>query len=366
MRVILAMSGGVDSSAAALLLRNQGHDVIGVTFKNFDNNLFSSDPIKGGCCSLEQINRARNNCHRLGIPHYVLNRVDEFRREVLDDFALSYRSGITPNPCVRCNALVRWPELIAIADKLEADSVATGHYARIVKYEGKTCPGRATFEEKDQSYALWQVKPEFLERTIFPLGGYRKSDVRALAIENDLIAEDYKESQDICFAPDGDHVRLVGEGVPGEICALDGSVLGRHRGLEHYTIGQRRGLGISFAQPLYVVEIDRERNRVIVGTDSDLYRETMEVRDANWFVDIPIGRTIDCRVKIRYKHEPADCRVTITGADTAKVEFALPQRAVTPGQSAVFYHGDVVLGGGVIAGERRRPWSADQAGGAIK
>jgi len=346
------MSGGVDSSAAALLLKRQGYDVIGITFKNFDNNLLFNESTKGSCCSLEQINRARNNCQALGIPHYVLNRVDEFKRHVLDDFAFSYRSGITPNPCIRCNALVRWPELIALADKMNADFVATGHYARILRYEGKACPAKAVYGEKDQSYALWQVKARFLERTIFPLGGYRKSDIRTLAMQNNLIAGDYKESQDICFAPDGDYLRLVGESVPGEICGLDGTVLGRHKGLEHFTIGQRRGLGIASVQPLYVVDIDRRRNRVIVGKEADLFRKNMTIDSANWFVDDRIGRTFDCRAKIRYKHEPADCTVKITGAGTAAVEFAAPQRAITPGQSAVFYDGDAVLGGGIIAKEK--------------
>ncbi len=349
MRVILAMSGGVDSSAAALLLQRQGYEVIGITFKNFDNNLLFNEPIKGSCCSLEQINRARNNCQKLGIPHYVINRVEAFKRHVLDDFAVSYRSGVTPNPCIRCNALVRWPELIALADKMNADFVATGHYARILSYEGKACPARAVYEKKDQSYALWQISPQFLERTIFPLGEYSKSDIRSLAIENELIGDDYRESQDICFAPDGDYSRLVGEGVPGEICGLDGTVLGRHKGLVHYTIGQRRGLGIAFARPLYVVDIDRDGNRVIVGSDGDLFRKTMAVVGVNWFIDGPVGRTFDCRAKIRYKHEPADCTVKITGAGTAAVEFAAPQRAITPGQSAVFYDGDAVLGGGIIA-----------------
>jgi tRNA-specific 2-thiouridylase len=346
--VIVAMSGGVDSSVAALLLKKQGNDVIGITFKNFDLSDVSITQSPKNCCSVEHLNNARKVCDQLGIPHYVINRIDQFKKEVLDDFKQAYLRGITPNPCVRCNSLVRWPELIHLADDLNAEYVATGHYAKIITDDGRYLIRRADNSAKDQSYALWGVNPEFLKHTLFPIGEYVKADIRQIAKDNSLSSAGLPESQDICFVPEGSYTDLLDSGEPGEIVTEDGEVLGEHKGLQHYTIGQRRGLGIAYPEPLYVLKIDLDNNRLIVGTADKAFRKRFTIHSTNWFIKAEPGYEINCRAKIRYRHEPAECAVKIMPERTAKIEFAEPARAITPGQSAVFYDGPVMIGGGVI------------------
>jgi tRNA-specific 2-thiouridylase len=346
--VIAAISGGVDSSVAALLLKQQGFSVIGITFKNFDLEDVSITQSPKNCCSVEHLNNARKVCDQLDIPHYVINRIDQFKREVLDNFKQAYLQGITPNPCVRCNSLVRWPELNHLADDLNADYIATGHYAKIIRQGERFLIARADNTAKDQSYALWGIDPDYLKRTLFPIGDYAKADIRQLAKDNNLSSAGLPESQDICFVPEGSYADLLDSGSPGDIVTEDGRALGQHKGLQHYTIGQRRGLGIAYPEPLYVLKIDLDNNRLIVGISDKAFRQRFTVHSTNWFIDVETGREIKCRSKIRYRHDPADCTVKILPDNKAEIEFAVPARAITPGQSAVFYDDLTLLGGGVI------------------
>jgi tRNA-specific 2-thiouridylase len=346
--VIVALSGGVDSSVAALLLKQQEYKVIGITFKNFNYDKYSAESYAGNCCSPEALNNAGKLCDLLQIPHYVLNRVDMFERVVVDNFKSEYLKGMTPNPCVRCNSLVRWPQLIRLADDLGVDFVATGHYAGIVKKNGDYLIKRAKYQAKDQTYALWGINPEYLKRTIFPVGDYAKDQIRRVAGENGLGNAFSRESQDICFVPEGDYASLLGELPPGEIVDTAGQVMGRHKGLGHYTIGQRHGLGIANPEPLYVLKIEPESNRLVIGTKEQLLKSSFEAASTNWFIDISPGDEIKCEAKIRYRHQPAACAVTVEDKNRALVVFDHPQKAITPGQSAVFYVDDTLIGGGVI------------------
>lgn len=345
MRILVAMSGGVDSSVAALLLKREGHEVLGATL-----NLWSYagrlEPYNN-CCSLEVAAVAK----QLGIEHHFLDYGELFRREVVERTVQEYLQGQTPNPCIWCNASVRFPTLLAEAEKLGCAYLATGHYARIGEEDGTFYLLRGRDREKDQSYFLYRLTQRELARLIFPVGAYPKEEVFELAKEAGLMVKP-KESQDLCFVPDNDYRRFLLEssrdGIrPGEIVDATGRVLGRHGGLPFYTIGQRRGLGLSSPERLYVLALEPERNRVIVGPEEGLYSCGLIASEVNWLAGPPAGE-LEVEVKVRYRTPGAAAKVEPLSGDRLKVIFAEPQRAITPGQAAVFYRGERVLGGGVI------------------
>ncbi len=351
-RVVVAMSGGVDSSVAALLLHRAGWDVIGVTLKLYSLDESELPADHQGCCTLDDVEDARSVCRRLGIPHYVLNMEREFRDQVMDYFVSEYRRGRTPHPCIACNDKIKFSQLMSRADALGAQYVATGHYARVERENGTAVLNKGIDHGKDQSYVLFGMTQAQLSRTLLPVGVYRKAEIRQLALEAGLITADKPESQDICFIPLGDYrefLRQQASGIPGEIVELDGSVLGTHQGVEYFTVGQRRGLGLPVAsgEPRYVVRVEADSNRVVVGPESALYAEEAWVSGVNYVSgEVPVDGT-PVSVKIRYKSYEAPGTLH-PGPNGALVRFQEPQRAVTPGQAAVFYDGDALLGGGTI------------------
>jgi tRNA-specific 2-thiouridylase len=353
-RVLVGMSGGVDSSVAAALLQDGGYEVIGVTLKLYDYAELDFDPPDGGCCSIDLIDDARSVCSLLDVPHYVLDLRDSFRKNVIENFIDSYAGGRTPNPCVACNTYIKWGEMLRTADKLDCYYVATGHYARIQRAEGTTRLLRGVDEARDQSYALWGISEEALSRTLFPLGRLSKIEVRERAGRYGFCNADRPDSQEICFVPAGDYSRIIRQNAgesgipvrPGPIIDQDGNVVGCHKGIARYTIGQRRGLGISHPEPLYVTHIDAVSATVTVGPQEKLYNSRFTVSDVNMVA--PAGELADkVNIKIRYRHKAGSGMVNLSNG-AAEVLFDHPERAITPGQSAVFYRDDVVLGGGII------------------
>ena len=351
-RVVVAMSGGVDSSVAALLLRREGWDVVGVTLKLYSLDEEELPAGRQGCCTLDDVEDARSVCRLLGIPHYVLNMEREFRDRVMDYFVEEYRRGRTPHPCIACNDKIKFSQLMDRADALGARYVATGHYARIRRTPQGAMLLKGADHAKDQSYVLFGMTQAQLSRTLLPVGGYRKEEIRDLALGAGLITADKPESQDICFIPLGDYrefLRQRTDGVPGEIVDLNGALLGMHQGVEYYTVGQRRGLGsLPYSdEPRYVVRLDASANRVVVGPDSALYASEAWLSGVNYVSGEEPGDGSPVSVKIRYKayEAPATLHPRPGGA---LVRFRDPQRAVTPGQAAVFYDGDTLLGGGTI------------------
>jgi tRNA-specific 2-thiouridylase len=348
-RIVVAMSGGVDSSVTAALLKREGHDVVGITLQLYDHG--EATARKGACCAGQDIHDARRVADRLGIPHYVLDYESRFRREVMADFAGSYLAGETPIPCVRCNQRVKFRDLLENARALGAVALATGHYARIVEGpEGRELH-KAADGDRDQSYFLFATTPAQLDYLMFPLGGRTKPEIRALAAEFDLPVADKPDSQDICFVPEGRYARVVerlrpGASEPGEIVDLEGRVLGRHEGVIHFTVGQRRGLGIAAAEPLYVVRLDAASRRVVVGPRAALGSTGALLREINWLGgEAPEPEGLPVAVKLR-SASPAMPALLFPGGE---VRFAAPEAAVAPGQACVFYRGSRVLGGGFIA-----------------
>ncbi len=354
-RVVVAMSGGVDSSVAAALLLEKGYEVIGVTMQLWSG---AGDDSRGdrGCCSLVAVEDARRVARRLGIPYYVMNFKDYFQEQVVDYFIEEYMEGRTPNPCIACNRYVKFEELMRRAHNLDAFYIATGHYARIEysRERARYLLKKAVTIEKDQSYALYNMTQYQLRHTLMPLGDYTKDETRKMAKQLGLPVADKSDSQEICFVQDNDYGRFITERTlrearGGNFIDTKGNVLGRHKGIIHYTIGQRRGLGLAMGRPVYVVEIDAKNNVVVVGDEGDLLSGDFIVQDVNYILmDKPDG-PLKVQVKIRYSAKPADAVIIPLDDDRVKVELDTPQRAVTPGQSAVFYIGDVVVGGGIIA-----------------
>ncbi|HUE75851.1 MAG TPA: tRNA 2-thiouridine(34) synthase MnmA [Chloroflexota bacterium] len=355
-RVIAAMSGGVDSSVMAAMLVEQGYDVLGVTL-NVEPALAAEEQVEraDACCSLGAVEDARRIADKIGIPHYTLNFRDVFRRAVIDDFISEYRAGRTPNPCVRCNEHIKFEAVLHRLHGLDADCVATGHFARkrVDLETGRHVLMHAIDQRKDQSYVLYVLNQDLLRRSMFPLGEMTKDEVRQKAREYGLAVADKPESQEICFVANGDYGAFITRhvpdaGTPGPILNGAGEQLGQHQGIVHYTIGQRRGLGLSTGQALFVVGIDPTRNAVLVGSEQDLYADGLVAERVNWIsVDQP-SEPIGCSVKIRYRAPEVPATVEALADGRARVRFDAPQKSVTPGQSVVFYRDDDVVGGGTI------------------
>jgi tRNA-specific 2-thiouridylase len=349
------MSGGVDSSTTAALLVEQGYEVIGVTLKLWTRDCHSPSEDLFKCCGAKAVADVQAVCDRLGIPFRLIDEAAEFRQNVIQYFAAEYRAGRTPNPCILCNERLKFGTLLQHADALGAQCVATGHYARVERGEdGRTLLKRGRDPRKDQSYFLFSLRQDQLARALFPLGDRSKTETRALARQRELKTADKEESMEICFVPDNDYGKFLRQADlvqphRGEIVDPQGRVLGHHDGIEFYTIGQRRGLGISSTKPIYVVELNAVNNRVVVGDDAALACDEFIVERCNWIpFDVSPG-PLDTTVKIRYNHPGTLATVTPLDGGRARVKLQTPQRAVTPGQAAVFYQDDLVLGGGWIA-----------------
>ena len=353
-KIVVAMSGGVDSSVTAAILKEEGHDVHGISLRVFDPGSCQEDDEKT-CCSARDIRDARRVAARLDIPFTSWDIRSEFEEEVIRPFIREYCAGRTPNPCVLCNSKIKFRLLLEKVTEMGADFLATGHYARGGREGGGRTLRKGVDGQKDQSYFLFEIGSRVLPRILFPLGGMTKEEVRRRARALGVEVAEKQESQEICFIPGNDYgaflrERLAGEGAaPGPITTTDGARLGTHRGLIHYTVGQRRGLGVATGSPLYVVRLDRGSNTLVVGGNVDLERGVFDVGKVTWLGE-ERGEAFRAAVKIRYRHREAPATVTPLGPSSCRVEFDQPQRAVTPGQAAVFYDGDIVLGGGWIEG----------------
>jgi len=353
-RVVVGMSGGVDSSTAAALLVEQGYDVIGVTLKLWKQDCFSPSQDLFKCCGSRAAADVRAVCDHLGIPFHLIDGAEEFQRRVISHFAAEYRAGRTPNPCILCNEHLKFGTLIQRAEQFGAEYVATGHYARLERANGRVLLKRGRDPRKDQSYFLFSLRQDQLARALFPVGDQTKSATREAARHRSLKTAEKKESMEICFVPDNNYGRFLQQAGlvqkhRGEIVDLRGRVLGHHDGIEFYTIGQRKGLRIAAGKPIYVVDLDAANNRVIVGDESALNRDEFTVDRCNWIAFDTPPASFDATVKIRYNHPGTPATVIPQSGSKAKVKLHTPQRAITPGQAAVFYQDDLVVGGGWIA-----------------
>jgi len=355
-RVLVAMSGGIDSSVASVLLHEAGYEVIGLTMKTWDYAISGASKKETGCCSLDSINDARAVAVKLGFPHYILDIREEFGESVIENFVQEYIAGRTPNPCVMCNIHIKWEALLKRANKLECEFIATGHYARIRKENERYVISKGLDQNKDQSYVLWGVSQENLARTMYPMGGYQKSTIREMAIEMGFTALANKpESYEICFIPDNDYRSFLNHRVEGLADSLkggnfvlsDGTIVGKHNGYPFYTIGQRKGL-IAMGEPYFVTKIIPESNTVIIGKEEELLEHVMHVRGLNFIKYFELEPDMPLQVKIRYKDSGAAAIVNPTGNSSAQVIFESPVKSITPGQSAVFYEGEDVVAGGWI------------------
>ncbi len=357
-RVLVAMSGGIDSTVTAMMLHEQGYEVIGITMKTWDYANSGGSTKETGCCSLDSINDARQVAVDVGFHHFIIDIREEFGDYVIDNFVDEYLAGRTPNPCVLCNTHIKWNALLKRADALDCEFIATGHYARIREQDGRRYVSRAKDEMKDQSYVLWGLSQECLRRSHFPLGGYTKPEVRQMAADWGYTSLSKKaESYEICFVPDNDYRGFLKRRVDGLEEKVDGGrfvnsrgeVIGYHKGYPFYTVGQRKGLGVAFGEPMYVTEIQPETNTVVLGRVDELVRNGMSVGQANLMKYPKLPQDMEAVTKIRYKDHGALSRLSQNG-DKVEVEFLAHVRGIAPGQSAVFYEGDDVVGGGIILG----------------
>ena len=363
--IAVAMSGGVDSSTVAAMLRAEGYNVVGLTMQLWNQRRLAGhagmpEAVHGRCCSLDDVYDARRVAETIGIPYYVVNHEDRFERDVVRPFVQEYLSGRTPIPCSLCNNHLKFDQLLTVAQQIGADAVATGHYARVEHDErGRWLLKRPTDRSKDQTYFLFGLTQEQLGRTLFPLGGMTKPEVRELARKHGLALAEKPDSQEICFVPGGDYKNFLdaylaeqGELLPdtaGELVTTDGRVIGEHSGIHNFTVGQRKGLGVATGSPLYVLQIKGDARQVVVGQQEHLYSRTLVARKTNLISVDDLHDPMRVSVKIRHRHDPAPATIERTGGDELLVTFDEPQRAITPGQAAVFYDGDVVVGGGWIS-----------------
>ena len=366
--IAVAMSGGVDSSTVAAMLRAEGHNLIGLTMQLWNQRRLAGregmpEQVTGRCCSLDDVYDARRVAEHLGIPYYVVNHEERFERDVVRPFVAEYLSGRTPIPCSLCNNHLKFDQLLVVARQIGADSVATGHYARVEFDEasGRWLLRRPADHSKDQTYFLFGLTQEQLSRTLFPLGNMTKLEVRELARQHGLALAEKPDSQEICFVPGGDYKRFIdayladqGESLSlpdtsGELVTTNGDVIGEHAGIHNFTVGQRKGLGVATGSPLYVIQINGAEKKVVVGSDEHLYSRTLRARRINLISVDNLRQPMRVSVKIRHRHEPAPAVIEKIGDDEIVVTFDQPQRAITPGQASVFYDEDVVVGGGWIA-----------------
>lgn len=354
-KVLIGMSGGVDSSVSAALLKEEGYEVIGATMKLWEDK--ECPEVEGGCCSFSATYDAKRVCDKLGIPHYTLNCEEDFQKYVIDDFINCYKNCKTPNPCIECNKYLKFGTFYQKALELGCEYISTGHYAKIEfsdKYNSFVLK-KSDSEKKDQTYFLYSIPKDVLGYIVFPLEKFKdKNDVRKIAEKYELRVAHKKDSQEVCFIPDNNYGGFLNKNINekienGNIVLKDGTVLGQHKGLIYYTVGQRKGLGIAYKEPLYVLKLDSKKNEVIVGTEEDLYSKELYANELNFLLDIDLSRPIEVMAKVRYRAKESKAILYPKEDGKVKVEFIEPQRAITPGQSVVFYiDDDIVLGGGKI------------------